>query len=78
MFGDFRLEPCLDAEASRVARYSIPAALLRLTFGAAADGLTDPGAHCPTPQTGQACRGRDFFGSIGRSPWRRLVSMQSS
>jgi hypothetical protein len=36
VFGDFRLEPCLDAEASRVAHYSIPAALLRLTFTAAA------------------------------------------
>jgi hypothetical protein len=29
-------------------------------------------------KTGQACRGRDFFGSIGRSPWRRLVGMRSS
>jgi hypothetical protein len=69
MFGDFRLEPRFDAEASRVAHYSIPAALPRLIFSAAADGLTDPGAHCAAPQTGQACRGRDFFGSIGRSPW---------
>jgi len=46
MFGDFRLEPRLDAEASRVAHYSIPAARPRLTFSAAARGVTDPGAHC--------------------------------
>ena len=61
MFGDFRLEPCLDAEASRVAHYSSPAALLRLTFSVAANGLTGwrPDLSA-VPQTGRARRGRNI------------------
>jgi hypothetical protein len=64
-FGDFHLERCLDAEASRVAHYSIPAALPRLTFSVAATGVTDPRADplCDS-KTGRARRGRTIYAAM--------------
>jgi uncharacterized protein len=65
VFGDFRLEPCLYAEASRVVHYSILAALPWLTFSAAAEGVTDPRADplCGS-KTGRAGRRQTIYAAM--------------